>query len=619
MTLLHDFETEFYSGTTSPTASVPFPYPVALAGRPFLVDTLSGEWQHLTVPLLRQASDQSREPGEQSLTNLGLWRRKQDSWHEGAGQTFLDRDDSSRNRFNRSLHVDVWTKNQVSLLPARDGKTNLTQGARYVVVAGSRLYALSANATAAALSYTTDLAPAAPTWTQVTGMPAQQYGTIATDGYSVWVQAAGANGIYVTDTTTGAASVFCSSVVTGPIGFVNGRLLVANDQDLYNLTASGALPASPNVLDHPNAGFRWVGFAGGAGHIYAAGYSGDKSVIYRTAVKADGTALDVASIAGTLPDGEIVRSIYGYLGFILIGSDLGVRFCQADAQGNLVVGNLIPTEGPVRCFEGQDRFVWFGWDAYIHEGTTYSGLGRIDLRTFTDEDRTTPAYATDLMGTSSPVTSVVTFQDKRVYTGNNIVFVESATAKMYPGVIDSGYITYGLPDTKTAMSIDVRYDGTVGDGIVYTSISVNGGTFSRVGTFDPFDPAWPSPPFPLAELEGDTFEIRHEIYVNNDLNVSPILHRHTLKAAPHGDPVLQIRVPLQINVSDLLDSGPRDRPPGDMSFIKSLWESRQTVSYQEGDESYSVRVDDFEFRARTVTDKGMPIGTCIVTLKEASL
>ena len=151
--------------------------------------------------------------------------------------------------------------------------------------------------------------------------------------------------------------------------------------------------------------------AGGQNAIYVAAKSGDHSYVYKITIKTDGT-LDTPVVALELPTGEHLTSIYSYLGFVLLGTDKGVRYCNTDNLGNLVAGPLIPTTGDVNDFVAEDRFVWFGYSNY--DGTS-GGLGRMDLSQFSSTNL--PAYATDLMyDSTNAVKSVTTFNKKRVFS-----------------------------------------------------------------------------------------------------------------------------------------------------------------------------------------------------------
>lgn len=384
------FNTPYYEGGAVVPQTGP-QHHVALAGHPFMLDRTPqfGGLRHQSVPLVRDQADTSDAVGEQTLNPKGFFRRAGESWHLGAGQGTFDRPGGSAWRFNASKGLNPWEQWSLSLLPRVDRIVKSTATNLRMAVAGTHLYFVDGTA----LKYTTDLAETAAR-TTVTGTPATAALSITSDGYNVWT-AHGTDGLYLT--TRGAATT--ASHVTGTVlvcEYVKDRLMVAggpNSKAVYNITASGALPTA--LFDHPNTDFRWVGFAEGVSHIYAAGWAGDKSIIYRTKIKEDGTGLDAMVVAGRLPDGEVITSITGYLGFIVLGSDKGVRFATVSDTGNLEIGAFIPVgTGSVKAFEGQDRFAWFGWPSF---DSVDSGLGRLDLQNFSDVERLAPAYASDLM------------------------------------------------------------------------------------------------------------------------------------------------------------------------------------------------------------------------------
>ena len=92
-------------------------YDVAIGGEPFiLAPTDVNPYQRETAPYRKDQFDNSKEPGEQSLT--GWWIRSQSSFHGGTGIKFYDptSGESVGYRFADSQGVDVWTKGQVTLL-----------------------------------------------------------------------------------------------------------------------------------------------------------------------------------------------------------------------------------------------------------------------------------------------------------------------------------------------------------------------------------------------------------------------------------------------------------------------------------------------------------------------
>src|SRR5688572_4888097 len=113
------FGTPFFTGGTT-TAEVPSRFDVALNGRPYMLDFREqGEnMQRRSIQILRDQADTSDSPGEQSLNPEGLWRRSQESWERGAGQTYFDRRDSDPTRFRSSKGVDPFsTRWALGLLP----------------------------------------------------------------------------------------------------------------------------------------------------------------------------------------------------------------------------------------------------------------------------------------------------------------------------------------------------------------------------------------------------------------------------------------------------------------------------------------------------------------------
>jgi hypothetical protein len=85
----------FYTGEISELSlQVPSLYPVGLAGRGYNLDLDMGQFAHVSIPLLKPQQDAGNQVSESSLNPEGLWRRSQDSWHKGAGQTYLDKPDS---------------------------------------------------------------------------------------------------------------------------------------------------------------------------------------------------------------------------------------------------------------------------------------------------------------------------------------------------------------------------------------------------------------------------------------------------------------------------------------------------------------------------------------------
>lgn len=572
-------------------------FPVKIGRHGYEIDGKSGEHRHVSIPMLRQQADQSSSPAEASLNPDDLWRRAQDSWHRGAGQECRDRPDSDPDRFRSSKGVDIWTRYRMSLLPGTLLKrTTSTQ----VAVAGTRLYSINGTT----LEYTSDVTAASPTWTTVTGGSPASFVSLASDGTTLLITD-GAD-VWATNTTVSTKSVFNTLNCT-IIDRVKGRWMAANGPSIYNII-DGTVPSA--LFTHANSSFSWVGFAEGESAIYAAGYSGDKSLIYRITIKDDATALDAPVVAGSLPDGEVVRSIGGYLGFIVVGTDLGWRFCISNAQGDLTIGALVRTPFPVRCFEGQDRFVWYGYTKYDN---TSSGLGRLDVTQINDP--LVPAWASDLMASvQSDVTSVATFQSRRVFCAGGL-YVEDPATIVSAGTLDTGFVGFGLPDTKIGLFFDVRTDPLNGS---YTAaISADTAPFVPIGV--QAEVLSRGAQFPMGQLQGDRFEAR--LTLNRSVvspQNGPVVIRWTMKSAPAVELREYVYAPLLLH--DVVTVRGQDYPVNvaeEVEFIKGLRTSQMLTVYQEGTEiAYAGQVTDYEWRPWGLSPKGTHFqGTMLVKFR----
>ena len=573
---------------------VPGVFPIALNGRPYLLNLEpfadgASAFRRQSLPLLRQQADQSASPGEASVSPESFWRRSQDSWHKGAGQGCFDRIDSDPFRFDRSKGIDPWTKWKLRLLNDTELLRADTATNQFLAVAGDYLYLADTND----VLYTTD----GVNFSTVTAFGSGAVVGMASDGKYIWVAKAAA--LFQIDTTSapGTATQIATPASGQTFNFLgwnknrlfaaqtNGGIFNANDTTDKTMNHSGTV--NPYVVNLTARGFTWTCSAGGSGFHYLGGYQGDKSLIYKTALLADATALAAGIVAGSLPDGERLESMTEYLGYLVLGTDLGVRFAAVDDAGNLTIGGLIETPNPVRCFEPQDRFVWFGYTNYDNIST---GLGRLDISEFTDP--LTPAYASDLMYTAQGnVQSVVTWKNKRVFSisGTGLV-AEDTTTPVSEGTLVSGCITYGIIDPKVAAFFDVLHDpdaGTVAalldvnDGLSQVSL----GNFTTTGKIA-------QDPFFVNGIRGSEFRI--QVTLKPIGTSSPVVSRWTLRSYPAPLRLSRWRVPVLIY--DTLHVNGQDYPfqvKNEYDILVNLHNDQNVFVYQEGNESYSVVMDDY--------------------------
>jgi len=141
----------FFTGGST-TQLVPDVFPVAINGRPFLIDQKSNQFTRGFEPRVRDSVDQSTSPGEAAINPQGLWRRGEASWHYGAGQKYADTAEAQDYRFFSSKGINPWVKGQVTLLNTVKESLNSANTNLLLAVTDTRVYV----ADGATLKYSTD-------------------------------------------------------------------------------------------------------------------------------------------------------------------------------------------------------------------------------------------------------------------------------------------------------------------------------------------------------------------------------------------------------------------------------------------------------------------------------
>lgn len=605
----------YYTGTAQ-TDVVPSLYPVAINGRPYLIDMKSGKYLRSHEQRVRDSQDNSTAPGEAAINPGGLWRRGQDSWHYGAGQQYADTAEAKDFMFYKSKGVNPWVKGQISL--HHDTKLLLGSVAttNHMVVQDGRIY-LSTNGD---VRFTTNPYAVTPVWTTCT-MTAGTYPTgsvqaMATNGTNIFLSFP-ADGVRVIKTGTTPDKIEAVKFVNnnntyGMIGFAKNYMFAAHDNDLQVIDAGGGVGTSTAATAADTA-FRWVGVATGQNAVYAAGYSSKKSLIYKIGVSAAGV-LDKGSVALELPTGEVVTTISGYLGYIILGTDKGVRYCTTDANSNLIAGPIIPTSGPVQKITSEGKYSWFTWSNYDGIST---GLGRLDLSTLTGAN--TPAFATDLMytGTNSTNASnnVVTFDNKRLFFVQGVGLIGEDTTKVVDtGTIEFGTYRWGIPDRKFVAKFDVRTEPLKGTVAAYLSHDHSEYTF--LGNFEETGDS----EYTYQGTDTKTIEADFKLVITKGtvaLLDSPIVTRWMARAyaAPFRSEVFSIPVILHRKIR------PRDRdiymdPESELDGLNDLIHNPRIITLQLGTRSYSVITEDVEWQPTDSTGNTWSWdGTATVTMR----
>ncbi len=594
----------FFTGGAA-TNLVPDVFPVAINGRPYLLDQRSGQFARGFEARVRDSVDQSTAPGEAAINPQGLWRRGEVSWHLGAGQRYADTAEAQDYRFFSSKGVNPWTKGQLTLLNKTKVSLSSAATTAHTVVQDGRVYV----SLGADVKYTTDPYASSPTWSDATGEPGGTCAAMATDGSRIYL-AFPSDGVRVIDPATSISAISGSKFVNSSdsyymLGFAKGFMFGSYDHILHTISAGGSKSAHVTPDDTQ---FRWIGVATGQSAIYAAGYAGKKSLIYKITIKSDGT-LDAGVVALELPTGEVVSALSGYLGYVLIGTNKGVRFATPDSAGNLNAGQIIPTSGSVTKFTSEDRFSWFTWTNY--DGVS-GGLGRLDLSSFTADN--TPAYATDLMyDSTATVNGLITYENKRCFWVSGVgIIAEDSGNLVETGEIVTGTYRWGIPDRKFIARFDIRSTPLVGE--ITPFVSIDSGEYTGLTAHS----TQGSTEHVSTGQQTKFIEAKFKLELDRSTaTTGPTLTRWMARAYATPARSQIFRVPILMHKLLRVRGTEYEMDVSyELNALRDLVTNPRVITYQENTESYSVIVEDLQFQIQDGLEYSWNLeGTCIVTMR----
>ena len=471
-------------------------FDIAVGGMPFIMGiTDSTPYKRQTADFRTTRVDQERDPGEHTLQGSGYWIRAQSSWHYGDGIQFTEplegNDNEVRFRFRDSVGIDPWTPGQVSLLKdtskiiSLSGKAKIVTGAdtsgNNIMIAAD----MSASPTTALYKITT--AGATSAFLASSSIGSSQILDICSDGTYLYV--ATATKIYdinistsVTHESYSISTTNASSVV---MKYVKGRIVAGITRTdgttaAYELTfpskGSGASIAT-STLTAINGStilpkyWQWTAITEVRNAIFLGGYAGDYSSVFSLGVDNTG-ALGTIISAATMPRGELVTSLFGYLGtYVAIGTNRGIRVGTADSANGLPYGPLnLKTKYPVYDFDAKDSYLWAAATNAIDidegTGTGDSGTYRLNLsQPLTLSGYASPVYtgvyakAIDVfaLGVTGTVWSVVRFQDRvAMAIDGSGIWWENASNLVTSGYFRTGRIRYSTLENKSWKRLRVR-------------------------------------------------------------------------------------------------------------------------------------------------------------------
>ena len=373
-------------------------YDISIGGQPFfLLNDDNNPYRYVTAQYRKQQIDQSREPGEQTLT--GWWLRSQSTFHLGQGIKFFEpaQDESLRFQYTYSKGCDVWTKGQVTLLPdtftsshpiTTGFQTNtrpfqFTRSIRWSGTDGILLhdgYDLDKIAVDGTVTHFQD-------YTSGTDDPVY---AVCDDGvYAYWVTNDVASGKLefnkklLTDTSSTAPTVMFTqpgiTVTNAVLEYTKERIVAAINNKIYEIaTSATTLPSA--VYTHPDQDVVFTSITSSGAAIYVSAFSGIQSNIYKFTLNTSGAmpTLTSAITAAEMPVGEKIYRIAYYLGSMAIGTSLGCRVADvSQTDGSIAYGPLIfNSEQPVYDVAFRDKYLWCATNVDGNPGLTRINLGQ---------------------------------------------------------------------------------------------------------------------------------------------------------------------------------------------------------------------------------------------------
>ena len=600
-------------------------YDVAFASNPFFIGASDdAPYRRVTAQYRKQQIDQSREPGEQTLT--GWWTRSQSSFHQGAGIKFFEplQDESLRFQYTESKGVDVWTKGQTTLLnttvrAASSANTNLNLiGARDNTNAVDALV-FTDGSTIKKITMSADT-PTVSTYTLSTNHTNQVFSSITTDGRRYF--AADTTAVHVGnifDTTSDGTTYATSGSTNIVLRYAKQRLLAGVNASLYELNAnatpsgSHATTALPTPLyTNPNSSWVWTCLAEGPSAFYAAGYFGGNSSIYKITLDlvnptSLGPDLQVPTVVADFPEGELVQAFDVYLGiYAIICTNRGVRVAIVNDNGNLAYGPLL--------FDGDCKAVTFD-NKFAYVTSTIdgdSGLVRIDLSSPIQPSSLLFAYAWDVYAsgeTAIPMSAdFLGITDRVAFAvpGDGI-WIESSSVKVPTGYLRTGFVRYNTTENKIFKIMQTRADNT------YGSVSVDSitgdDTYYRIGSFGQgVTISDVNISFPTGSVEYLGFQFNFT-RSSTDTTQGPIFTGYQVKSLPAVPRQRLIQYPVMCydhekdhyGVEVGYEGSAYDRI-SQLETIENLGDTIRVEDFRTG-ESYLGLIEEMDFINRTPTDK----------------
>lgn len=563
-------------------------FDMAIGGLPFIMAvTDNTPYKRQTAEFRSQRVDQMRDPGEHTLGGSGYWTRSQSSWHYGEGILFSEpmegNDLEVRFRYRDSYGIDVWTPGEISLLKkttlvqAFAGKCKVDTGASTAGVAFLVATDMSVRTSQTTAMYKITSSGTSTAFVNYSAINNETILATTSDGTYLYVATtAGIYDIKLSDGTTHKSYNYGAlTAAHAALKYVKGRIIGAGQftngayaayELLFPSKGSGAsVEIKPTMIAAEGSlisgstqmpvDWEWNSITEGTNAIYLGGYAGEHSTIFKLSVDNTG-ALGTIITAATLPRGEIVLSLYSYLGtYIMVGTNKGARVAALDQNGDMQYGPLVfQNANGVYDFEGRDSYIWAGNTNGIN---TNSGTTRINLAqpislagnpqaSFSGAyARATDVFANGISGTVNAVRILGGTNQVAFAVSGSGIWLQHPTELVESGQIRNARIRYDTMENKAWKRIRIRTTDNLAGGdievfkigptsdTVITTLYQGNSTAADIDLGDAYIDATPDASFKLVLTRNTT-----------DATTGPVVVGIAVKALPTPTRARLLQIPL---------------------------------------------------------------------------
>jgi hypothetical protein len=461
-----------------------YKYDVAVAGMPFIYAiTDDTPYRRQTAEFRTQRVDQLRDPGEQSLSGSGYWIRSQSSFHLGEGSPYQEPItgslDEARFRFASSVGINPWTPGEMSLLKKTTLQEASTGDSRVfsTVIAGVEYLILVKYSSAETIRVLKiQVSDGAETTIVDNTALTENIIAVGMGGNDLMMVTPTKVWRYSFDAASPALhedyAIDTADAETATIAYVKNRFILAfhdvnKDNFVYELNRNTSSSIDLSTLTAVNGsstlplGYTFRAIAESGAAIYIGGFSGEQGNVYKITVADDGTLNTMTSVI-TLPGGEQITGLFGYLGtYVILGTSRGLRIAIANEVGDLSYGPLVfETSLGVFKMSAYSKFIYAGVDSGVGGN---SGVYRVDLSQPLSGGGY--AYATDVYADTATgkVEGVANLSDGRVAfcVNGDGLFIEHATELLELGELTTGIIRYETLENKAWKRLKIRTESAL--------------------------------------------------------------------------------------------------------------------------------------------------------------